>query len=287
MKGARSRFTAFLLTLLKIAVGIYILAAILLFFFQNYLIFPAPRGGTRDPKDAGISEAEILEIETKAGKLHGYLLFPKAVPRRELPAILLFHGNGENVTFDAGWLDALRNLNIAVAAVDYPGYGLSEGSPTEESLVESGVAALAALRARSEIDKNKIVLLGSSIGTGVAVAVAAREKTAGVILQSPFDSLANVAMAHYPIFPRFLLRTTFDSLSRIVNVTSPILILHGDRDSIIPIAHGRALAAAGKTVRAFQTVDGAGHNNLMAVASARYFTWVREFVREVTAPVPK
>lgn len=273
-------------TILKIAAAIYVAAAVLLYLFQDKLIYPAPRGGEREPRNAGLDDAELLTIRgTGAAEncnLHGYLLFPRGVERRGLATILLFHGNGENVTFDAGWLESLRAEGFAAACVDYPGYGLSDGKPSEDSLIASGFDALAALRARPELDPSKIVLLGSSIGTGVAVAVAARESVAGLILQSPFDSLANVAMRHYPIFPRFLLKTDFNSLARIGNVHAPILILHGDADRVVPIQHGRALHAAAPNARPLQVVEGAGHNDVPFVAKEQYFAWIRAFVRDVT-----
>ncbi|MBI3817650.1 MAG: alpha/beta hydrolase [Planctomycetes bacterium] len=282
----KKRLPAFLWKLLKIAAVVYIGAAALLFIFQGRLIFPAQRGGARDPRDAGLASAEVLEVHSHGAALHGYILYSKPPGDPPGPALLFFHGNAENVTMDAGWLGELRKLGLVVAEVDYPGYGLSEGSPDEGSLIDSGIAALAALRANPAVDAHGIVLLGSSLGSGVAVAVAARENVAGVILQSPFDSLVNVAMLHYPIFPRFLVRTPFDSRARIAGVQAPMLFMHGDRDSIVPLANGRALAAAARNVREFHVVNGAGHNDLVSVAGERYFAWIREFVREVTASAP-
>ncbi|MFN0205893.1 MAG: alpha/beta hydrolase [Planctomycetota bacterium] len=286
--SGRSRLLTIVIKIVIAAAVLYLAAAVVLYFLQDKLIFPAPRGGVRDPADAGLSAAESLEIVSSDNtKLHGYLLFPHGAARKDLPALLLFHGNGENVTFDASWLELLRTSGAAVAEVDYRGYGLSEGAPSEKGFFEDGWAALAALRARPEMDTNKIVLLGSSIGAAVAVFVASKAEAegrpvAGVILQSPFDTLPNVAMKHYPVFPRFIVKYQFDSLSRIGSLKTPSLFLHGSADTIVPVSHARALHSAAPAARPFLLIEGAGHNDLISVAGDRYMHAIREFVHEVT-----
>ena len=261
-------------------VGIYVALAALLYFLQDKLIYPAPRGGVRTPREAGLEGGEALEITTSDGvRLHGWFLWASPDRARGAPTLLVFHGNGENVTGDAGWHELLRSFGCNVAAADYRGYGLSDGAPSESGLIEDGLAALRAVRARPDVDPRRIFLLGSSLGSGVAVAVAEREEVAGVILQSPFDSLRRVALRHYPIFPGFLVRSPFDSAARIANVKAPILVLHGDRDTIVPIESGRALYAAARTGRGFQEVAGAGHNDLVGLAGDRYGRWIGDFIR--------
>jgi uncharacterized protein len=271
---------------LAVVGGLYVAFVGILYFLQDRLIYPAPRGGVRDPREAGLDGAEILELRSTDGtRLHAWILWASARRERGLPTLLVFHGNGDNLTLDAPWLDLLRVSGCNVAAVDYRGYGLSEGSPSEAGLIEDGLAALRAVRGHDGVDPDRIVLLGSSIGSGVAVAVAAREPVAGVILQSPFDSLRRVALRHYPFVPGFLVKSPFDSLARIPSVSAPILVLHGDRDTIVPIESGRALYAAVRDGRGFQIVEGADHNDLLAVAADRYVRWIREFV-EAAASKP-
>jgi fermentation-respiration switch protein FrsA (DUF1100 family) len=272
-----------LLRVALILAACYLALAALLFLVQDKLIYPAPRGGARDPRDAGLEGGEALEVVTSDGvRLHGWFLWASPSRARGAPTLLVFHGNGENLTNDAPWHDLLRLLGCNVAAIDYRGYGLSEGSPSEAGLIEDGFAALRAVRARPDVDPAKIVLLGSSIGSGVAVAVAAREEVAGVILQSPFDSLRTVALRHYPIFPGFLVRSPFESRSRIGGVRAPVLVLHGDRDTIVPIESGRALYAAAPRGMGFHVVEGAGHNDLETVAGASYGLWIREFLAAIS-----
>ncbi|HKE00443.1 MAG TPA: alpha/beta hydrolase, partial [Planctomycetota bacterium] len=279
-----------LLGALAIVAAIYAATALLVFVFQDHLVYPAPRGGIRHPREAGLADAEPFEVRSGGLALHGWILMPPREPadasgdarRESRPALLVFHGNGENVTLDAEWLDGLRREGLAVAAIDYRGYGLSEGAPSESGLIEDGFAALAALRARPEVDANKIVLLGSSLGTGVAVAVASREPVAGVVLQSAFASLRAIAKRQFPWLPSLLLRSPFDSLARIGAVRAPILFLHGTNDTLIPIADGRALAAAAPNVSEFVAVEGAGHNDLVALTPG-YGRRIRDFALAATA----
>ena len=265
------------------AAGIYAALALWVFWIQDRLVYPAPRGGHRDPEDAGVSDAEPFEVRSGEHALHGWILWPRVSERRSLPALLVFHGNAENVTLDAAWLDGLRRLGLAVAAIDYRGYGLSEGRPSEDGLIADGLAAFAALRARPEIDPDRIVVLGASLGSGVAVAVAAREPVAGVILQSAYASLRAIAKREFRWLPSFLLRSPFDSLARVRSVRAPVVFIHGTDDALIPIGEGRALAAATPRVAGFHAVERAGHNDVASVAGSSYDGWVGSFARGVRA----
>jgi hypothetical protein len=137
------------------------------------------------------------------------------------------------------------------------------------------------LREAGRVNLDRIVLLGSSIGSGVAVAVASRERVAGIVLQSPFDSLRAVARRSFPFFPGFLVRSPFDSLARIRSVSCPVLVAHGDRDGIIPITHGERLYDAVINKAGFLRIEGAGHNDVIAVGGDAYLEGIRAFVRAV------
>lgn len=280
---ARVQWLLVALRILAVAGGAYALGVAALFLLQDRLIYPAPRGGAREPRDAGIADAERFDVTASDGvRLHGWILFPRG-ERRALPALLTFHGNAENVTLDADLLDALRREGLLVAAIDYRGYGLSEGSPSEKGLIDDGLSALRALRARPEVDPRRIVLHGRSLGSAVAVAVAAESPVAGVVIESGFDSLRRVAARSLPLVPSILVRSPFDSAARIGRVRCPILFLHGDADALVPIASGRALAACAPGTPTFHAVAGAGHNDLIPLCSD-YDRRIAEFVRGV-APV--
>jgi len=281
----RVQWAALALRAAAVVGAVYVLLIGVLFFLQNRLIYPAPRGGARDPRDAGLADAERLELAASDGvRLESWILFPPGVERRALPLLLSFHGNAESLTHDAPILDAQRREGVAVASIDYRGYGLSGGAPSERGLIEDGLAALRAVRARPEIDPRRVVLHGRSLGSGVAIAVAAEvadsAPVAGVVIEAGFDSLRAVAKRAMPYIPAFLVRSPFDSRARVARVRCPILFLHGDADTIVPIEHGRALEAAAPRVAAFHVVAGAGHNDLIDAAGPRYYRWLADFTRD-------
>lgn len=265
-------WTALALRLLVFGAVLYSGLVLVLYLLQDKLIYPAPRGGARAPKDAGLEDGEPIALTAQDGtKLHGWILLPpNRAPGVRVPAFLLFHGNGENVNYDAAWLDLLRQLGAAAVAVDYRGYGLSEGAPSEPALIADALLAYDALAARPDIDPKRIVLLGSSLGSGVATAVAAERTPAALVIQSGFDSLRAVASRHFPYVPSALVRSSFDSASRIGRVRCPVLFFHGDRDNVVPIEHGRALHAKTPNAVAFEVIEGAGHNDVIATAGPRY-----------------
>ncbi|MGH7378363.1 MAG: alpha/beta hydrolase, partial [Candidatus Methylomirabilales bacterium] len=154
---------------------------------------------------------------------------------------------------------ALRRTGAGVLLLDYRGYGGSGGAPTEEGLYRDGEAAAAWVEAQG---LGPLVYVGESLGTGVAVEVALRRPPAALVLQSPFTSLTDVAARHYPYLPvRLLLKDRYESLEKIARVSCPVLVIHGDRDSIIPIAQGRKLFEAVPGRKAFLEVPGGDHND--------------------------
>lgn len=194
------------------------------------------------------------------------------------PAIVLFHGNGENLATlqRAGTLEALAALGAAVLAVDYPGYGRSTGRPSEPALYESGEAAASWLAARHP--QRPLVVIGWSLGAAVGVQLAAeRPGIAGLVALSPWCSLPEVARAHYPAWMvRLLLRERYDSLATAPRVLVSTLIVHGEEDWIVPPSQGERLAAAFPDGARWVPVPGAGHNDLLG----RPAVWqaIREFL---------
>lgn len=200
---------------------------------------------------------------------------PAAVPSPDRPAVLLFHGNGENLaTMERSGLFArLEELDVTYLAVDYPGYGRSGGEPGEESLVAGAEAALARLR---EMHPDRpLVILGWSLGAAVAMQLAARDGAAadpplaGLILLSPWSRLADTAASHFPgPLVRPLLGGRYDSVAVAAETSAPALLVHGARDRIIPVEQGRELAGAMEARPQGQArwveVPGAGHNDLLA-----------------------
>jgi hypothetical protein len=199
------------------------------------------------------------------------------------PGLLWFYGNGETIAFIAPVIRDFRPTQVAVLAIDYPGYGASGGRATEASLYEASEVAYRALTARAEVDPARIVVYGRSLGTAVAARLAARLPVAGLALESPFTSARDMARQHYGLFPRFVLRLGLDNLDAVARVRCPVLVLHGTADRLVPPDMGRRVAAAAGGPAELVLIESAGHNETYDVGGRRYRDTLAAFVRRVTA----
>jgi fermentation-respiration switch protein FrsA (DUF1100 family) len=180
-----------------------------------------------------------------------------------MPVILYFHGNGGSLRWRVDRFRALTGDGSGLVALSYRGYGGSSGRPSETGLMEDAQAAYAF--ARAHYPPERIVVWGESLGSGLAVALAAQKPAGRLVLQSPFTSAADVAAAMYWFVPvRWLMKDQFRSDLAIGKVTVPVLVLHGERDRIVPIALGERLYALINAPKRFVRFPGAGHNDLGA-----------------------
>lgn len=251
----------------------YLIVVVVAMFLEDSLIyFPVayPEGDWQPP---GL-DIENAHFQAADGtRLHGWY-----VPREHARAAVLFcHGNGGNVTHR---VDALRKLHalsgVSVLIFDYRGYGRSEGKPSEPGVVADARAARAWLAQREKIRESQVVLLGESLGGAVAVELAACDGARALILESPFSSLVDVAAHHYPFLPvRWALRTRFDAAAKIGNYRGPLLMAHGDADTIVPIQFGRRLFEAANEPKQFMLLPGHDHNDPMPPT---YYGAVAEFL---------
>jgi fermentation-respiration switch protein FrsA (DUF1100 family) len=212
------------------------------------LSFPAPWG-------------KWERITTPDGEMLA-LLHTSAIGGR--PTILLFPGNGDDIA-DYGFLaEAMAKHGYGLLAVSYRGYPGSTGSPTETGLLIDGLAAFDWLDAQSQ---DPIVIIGRSLGTGVAVNVAAERLAAAIVLISAYDSTLAVARGRYPFLPvGALMKDTFRSDLRIVKVSEPKLFVHGGLDQVVPLRFGQAIFAAAEPKR-FSLQPGKGHNDIWTPAT--------------------
>jgi uncharacterized protein len=180
---------------------------------------------------------------------------------KEPRAVVLFaHGNAGNITDLRQIVHLFRDqLNASILVFDYRGYGRSSGSPTESGILEDARAARRWLAKRAGMAESDIVLAGHSLGGGVAVDLAARDGTRGLVLLSTFTTLPDAAASHVPV--RSLMHMRFDSLSKIPNYHGPLLQCHGDADRVIPFELGRKLFAAANEPKQFFTIAGGGHDD--------------------------
>ncbi len=230
-------------------------------FTQDRLIFfPQPVVSTAHLP----AEAKPLEIVATDGtRLRGWMRVASAMPA---PVVLYFGGNAEEVSgtlADPRWPRAWT-----IVAVNYRGYGASEGAPGEAALVADALVIYDTITARPDVDAQRIVAFGRSLGTGVAVKLAAARPVAGAILASPYDSLVELGRTHYPWLPvSLLLRHRFDSAADARRVQAPLLAIVADRDSIIPRERSQALYDAWAGPTSWLTVRATDHNTLSGPAA--------------------
>jgi hypothetical protein len=210
------------------------------------------------PAAAGFSEASELTLTTADGERIVAWYVP---PNGDKPVILYFHGNGGALRYRVDRFKKLIADGIGLLAIEYRGYAGSTGSPSEPGLVADGEAAYGFASARYPV--KQIVLWGESLGTGVAVALAAEKPVGRVILEAPFTSAAAVGADRYWYLPvALLMKDQFHSDQRIGKVTAPLLILHGVKDQVVPFAMGeRLFELANKPKHIVRFVDG-GHEDL-------------------------
>ena len=222
---------------------------------ERLIFFPQPLTATTQLP----GHATPLEIVAGDGtRLAGYLVAAAASPA---PTLIYFGGNAEEISSTLA--DARWPRTWSIAGLNYRGYGKSEGKPGEQVLVADALALFDALARRPDVDARRIVVVGRSLGTGVAARVAAERPVAGAVLISPYDSLVEVGRGHYPWLPvSFLLRHRFDSLNAVKTARIPLLTIVGTADGIIPLSRSRALHEAWPGPKRWLSLEGAGHNDL-------------------------
>lgn len=218
--------------------------------------------------------AEDVWLRSDDGvRLHAWWV---AAPESPL-ATLFLHGNGGNLTHRLGNLQAIREAGSSILILDYRGYGRSEGRPTEAGLYRDAGAAYQHLRTAG-YPPDRIVLHGESLGTAVAVELASRKQCAGMVLEAPLPSAADVARRVLPLLGPLVTRG-FNSKRRIQSFQRPLLVIHGTCDNVIPLELGREVYEAAAGPKWFWAVEGAGHNDILEVAGASYRARLREFYR--------
>ena len=230
-----------------------------LYVFQRQLLYLPD---TRRPVLGELAALGVREIQLSTSD--GLRLLAWYLPARNgRPVVAYFHGNGGHIGYRVERLRRFAENGFGVLMAEYRGYAGNPGVPTETGLVIDGAAALDFL-AREEIAPGRLVIYGESLGSGVAVALAAQRQIAALILEAPFTSVAEVAQYHYSFIPAAaLVRDRFDSAASIGRATAPILVLHGERDRVVPLRFGRALYDAAPEPKEFWLCPDAGHENLV------------------------
>lgn len=248
---------AILKWLLIAGVGAYVAVLVAMFFFQRALMyFPDTR--RLDPGQAGLPDARVVEFASA----DGVTLVAWHVPAQAgKPLVIYFQGNAGGLDLRVARFRKLTNDGTGLLALNYRGYGGSGGRPNEKGLIADANAAYDF--AAKEVLPSRIVLFGESLGTGVAVALASEREIGGLILDAPFTSAADVGAAAYRFAPvRWFMRDPFYSDRRIGKVRAPLLVLHGERDFIVPIGFGERLFTLANEPKRMQRFPQGGHVNL-------------------------
>ena len=241
---------------------------------EKLIFFPQPAAGTSH-LPAG---TQPLEVRARDGtRLAGFFV-PASAPGA--PVLLFFGGNAEEISWTLA--DDRWPVGYARAGVNYRGYGASEGRPGEALLIEDARSVLDAIAARPDVDPARIVVVGRSLGTGIAVRVAAERNVRGAILVSPYDSLVEVGRTHYPWLPvAWLLKHPFDAVASARRATVPMLVVVAGRDAIIPVERSRALHAAWAGPKSWVSLDDRGHNDL--ADDPEFWASIRRFADTLAA----
>jgi fermentation-respiration switch protein FrsA (DUF1100 family) len=243
--------------------------------FQRSLIyFPSPQLGPRPPG------AQEVTFTTSDGLELGGWYFPAR--GAEGRAVLVCNGNAGNRSHRAPLAEALRDRGWAVLLYDYRGYGGNAGRPSEQGLARDARAAISWLEDREDVDADRIAYLGESLGAGVAAGLAAERPPAALVLRSPFTSLGDLGSVHYPFLPvGLLLRDRFPVVDHVRSYEGPVLVIWGERDTIVPPDQSLAVARAASRSR-HVVIAGADHNDAGLLSGEEFLEAVVGFLAEHT-----
>ncbi len=245
-----------------------------LLFEEKMIFFPTPYVASEYAWRSSVPRDDVFVTTSDGVKIHAWF----SAAERSAPTLLWFHGNAGNISGRIDQLQVLQEGGFNVLAVDFRGYGRSEGSPSEKGTYLDAVAAFDALAARKDVDPKRIVAFGQSLGSAVALDLALQRPCERVVLEAPFTSVPAMASAAYPVpGVAYLVRTKYDNLSKAARLAVPLLVLHGDRDELIPFAMGQAVHAAAAGLKEFWAVPGAHHNDVYEVAGREYVRRLRRF----------
>jgi len=244
------------------------------------MLFHPERGQSRSPGDVGLSFSE-LELRTEDGtKIQAWWMPYRGTDPERSVTIVTFHGNAGTMADRLEHTRSLHDLGVSILAVEYRGYGDSEGSPSEEGLALDARAALEEARRRGHGDK--LVIHGRSLGGAVATRLASEAQVDGLIVESTFTSLRAMAARTSIPLARRLVAYDFDSLSCIAKVQAPVLVVHGEQDELVPLAMGEELRDAANAD--WLPIPGGYHNDTWLIGGATYWQKLGSFLGALRRP---
>ena len=238
---------------------LYLIFGLLLFTIQRKILFNVS-GKPKKPHHYGLERVEEIKICTD-DKVNLLAWFVK--PKKNNPILLYFQGNSFDIGERSHRIERYIKKNWGVLLLSWRGYGGNKGKPTEKNLYIDGKSAIKWIKKNTHTKINNIVLYGESLGTGVAVEMGMHFSFKSIILEAPFTSIPDIAKERYKIFPtKYLVLDKFDNYDKIDKISSPLLIISGKKDEIIPHSHSKKLFLKAKKPKESVFIDEAMHNNL-------------------------
>ncbi len=263
-KSQRYWIQTILFSMVSFVILLYVGFAVFLYTAQTRLIYLPTKEWVLTPTDRAMAYDEVWLTTSDGVRLSGWFVSAE----ENKGTILLFHGNGGNISFFLNYLTVFRAMGFNTFIIDYRGYGHSEGSPTEEGTYLDAESAWNYLVTERQISPTKIVLFGFSLGGGVAAWLAQKHPPQVLILQSTFTSAVDVAAEQYSLMPvRLLANIRYDTLSRLPQINCPVFIVHGRNDEVIPFNHAEQLFKVAHEPKEFLEFDGQHNTNWLADSS--------------------
>ncbi len=242
---------------------------------KGIVFFPDPQL-IGNPGDYGLEYEEVYFEAEDGVRLHGWW-----VPKDGAPVLLWFHGNAGNISHRLENINLLHRLaEVQVFIFDYREYGKSEGLICREGTYKDSAGAYRYVTATRGIDPADLVLFGRSLGTALAVDLAARLPCRSLIIESPFTNSSDMAKLFLPFMFDWRPRVPYDNLGKIDKIKAPLLIIHGSEDEIIPVSMSRRLFAAAREPKELYIIPGAHHNDTYLVGGPAYFDRLTRFIQQ-------
>lgn len=259
---------------LRVGVIVFAILALTLIFERRFIYYPE-RAHEATPAQMGLPGEDVALVAEDGVRLHGWYL-----PVKDARLTVLFnHGNAGNISHRLDRALLLQaKLHASVLLYDYRGYGKSEGSPDEEGTYRDARAAHRFLVEEKKVPPAALVIMGESLGSAVALDLALAKPAAALVLEAPFTSVPDMVRTT-PLFALApLVRTRYDNLDKVARLERPLLVLHGDRDEVVPFGLGRRLFEAARQPKTFVAVPGAGHNDVFLIGGDAYWRAIADFL---------
>ncbi len=263
-----------LLSIIAIAIGLYVALVALAYLFQERLLYFPLRGLSATPATIGLAY-ETVSIKTEDGvQISGWFI----PAERARGTLLFFHGNAGNISHRLDSIAVFHRLGLNTLIIDYRGYGQSQGKPSEQGTYLDAAAAWRYLVEERQIPPWEIIIFGRSLGGAVAAWLVHTHPPRALILESTFTSVPDVAAQAYPFLPvRQLGRIQYNTLERLPEIEVPLLIVHSPDDNVIPYSHGQKLFAAANQPKEFLEIRG-GHNDGFIISAQTYEAKFEAFI---------